>query len=812
MLLSLKWLREFVPYEGSAQELGDRLTMLGLELEDILRPYENIAGIVIGHVLTCEKHPESDHLSVCTVDAGQAEILTIVCGAPNVAAGQKVPVALVGTTMPDGMKIKKAKLRGVPSFGMICSERELGLSDDHSGIFVLPDSFRPGDRLIDALDLEREVLELGITPNRADCLSVLGLARETALAFRLPLALPEVRVNDEGADFAAEWDVTVPDPEYCPFYQLRLVENVAVGPSPMWLRHRLRAVGVRPISNVVDVTNFVLMELGQPLHAFDRDRLRGGRIEVSPARAGERLVTLDGQERILAPGDLLIRDAERPVALAGVMGGLDTEITAESRNVLVESAVFRPASIRKTARRLALSSEASYRFERGVDQPGAVYAMNRAVTLIAELGGGTIRRGACTLESRPWSAPTPRFRPKRAADLLGMPAEADFCREVFTRLGCRVEAGRTDDWTVATPSWRHDLTREADLIEEVARVRGMDALPETLPAVSRPLSGFGLPQSRFDFLAAIKAWGSGLGLNEAENYSFVGHKDLDHLGLPQEGRISVINPLTEDQNVLRTRLAPGLLQNVRHNIAHDNAGLRLFEVANIFHADPTSETTAREEPRLGIALYGALYDSAWPQREADADYTDLRGIIDHLLKALRLPEPVFATVEEAEAAREGFAFLAPCVRVSLPTPDGPQTLGFAGRVKPDVADAYHARKPIWLAELDLEQLQSRQGSAGGGFAPLPVFPAARRDITVMAAATLSVATITEAIRNLGVSILESVELVDLYEPEKGAAAPERNLTFRLTFRRRDRTLKDSEVDKEREKVAQALVKNLGVRV
>ncbi len=274
----------------------------------------------------------------------------------------------------------------------------------------------------------------------------------------------------------------------------------------------------------------------------------------------------------------------------------------------------------------------------------------------------------------------------------------------------------------------------------------------------------------------------------------------------------MINPLTEDQNVLRTRLAPGLLQNVRHNIAHDNAGLRLFEVANIFHADPTSETTAREEPRLGIALYGALYDSAWPQREADADYTDLRGIIDHLLKALRLPEPVFATVEEAEAAREGFAFLAPCVRVSLPTPDGPQTLGFAGRVKPDVADAYHARKPIWLAELDLEQLQSRQGSAGGGFAPLPVFPAARRDITVMAAATLSVATITEAIRNLGVSILESVELVDLYEPEKGAVAPERNLTFRLTFRRRDRTLKDSEVDKEREKVAQALVKNLGVRV
>lgn len=814
MLLSLKWLREFVPYEGSALELGERLTMLGLELDALLRPYENISGIVVGHVLTCARHPESDHLSVCTVDIGQAETLTIVCGAPNVAAGQKVPVAPVGVTMPDGMKIKKAKLRGVPSCGMICSERELGLSDDHSGILVLPAAFRPGERLIDALDLDREVLDISITPNRADCLSVLGLARETALAFRLPLALPKVHVVEEGADFAAEWEVAVPQPEACPFYQLRLVENVTVGPSPMWLRHRLRAVGVRSISNVVDVTNFVLMELGQPLHAFDRDKLRGKRIEVSPAREGERLVTLDGQERLLASGDLLIRDAERPVALAGVMGGLNSEITAESRAVLLESAVFRPASIRKTARRLALSSEASYRFERGVDQPGAIFAMNRAAALIAELGGGTVRRGASTRESRPWRAPTPRFRPARAAALLGMPVEADFCQDLFARLGCRVDAARADDWTVATPSWRHDLTREADLIEEVARARGMDAIPETLPAISRPLSGFGLPEPLFDFLAAIKAWGSGMGLNEAENYSFVGHKDLDRLGLPQEGRISIINPLTEDQNVLRTRLAAGLLQNVRHNIAHDNAGLRLFEVAKIFHADPLSETTAREEARLGIALYGALYDSVWPHREMDADYIDLRGIIEHLVKTLRLPAPVFATVDEAEAAREGFGYLAPCVRVSLPTAEGAQTVGFAGRVKPDVADAYHARKPVWLAELDLEQLRAMHLAAGSMFTALPVFPAARRDITVLAPATLSVASITDAVRDLRIPILESVELIDLYEPEaeKGAAASERHLTFRLTFRRRDRTLKDNEVDREREKVAQALIRGFGVRI
>ncbi len=820
MLLSLKWLREFVPFEGQAQELGDRLTMLGLELEDILDPYEHISGIVVGHVLTCEKHPESDHLSVCTVDAGQAETLNIVCGAPNVAAGQKVPVALVGTTMPDGTKIKKAKLRGVPSFGMICSERELGLSEDHSGIFVLPESLRPGEGLVDALDLDREVLEIGITPNRADCLSVLGLARETALAFDLPLTIPEIHLHDEGEDFATGWTVSVPEPDFCPFYQLRLVENITVKPSPIWLRYRLRAVGIRPISNIVDVTNLVLMELGQPLHAFDRARLIGNNIEVSPARDGERIVTLDGQERLLVAGDLLIRDAQRPVALAGVMGGINSEINEDSRDVVIESAVFRPASIRKTARRLGLSSEASYRFERGVDQWGSRYAMNRAAALIAELGGGVVRRGACTLESRPWKAPAPHFRVQRAADLLGMSLDPIFCKDTLLKLGCQVDTSRTEEWTVTTPSWRHDLSREVDLIEEVARVQGMDTIPETLPAITRSLPAFGQPESTFAFLAKVKEWGSGLGLNEAENYSFVGHRDLDHLGLPKEGRINILNPLTEEQNVLRTELAAGLLQNVRHNIAHDNSGLRLFEVANIFHADPTSETTAREESRLGIVLCGNLFDTAWPRRECDADYTDLRGIVEHFIRFLLLPAPLFSKMEDAEAVREGHPYLAPCVRVSLPDQKGETTIGFLGQVRPDIADAYHARKPVWLAELNLDILARQHHSTRVSFIPLPVFPAARRDITVMAPASLSVSVLVSHILGLGISILESVELIDLYEPESPASdreagntgSPERNLTFRLTFRRRDRTLKDNEVDKEREKIAQTLVKAFGVRI
>ena len=799
MLLSLKWLREFVPVEAGAQEVGDRLTMLGLELEDIIHPYDAIKDIVVGHVLTKEAHPDSDHLAVCTVDAGQEEVLNIVCGAPNVAAGQKVPVALVGTTMPGGMVIKKAKLRGVPSFGMICSERELGLSEDHNGIMVLPKGFKVGTRLIDALDLDTEILEIGITPNRGDCLSVLGLAREAALAFKLPLTLPKVHVEAQGADWSSEWAVNIPNPDLCPFYQLRLVEGVTIRQSPMWMRHRLHAVGVRPISNIVDVTNYILMELGQPLHAFDRDKLEGGRTEISVARDGERIVTLDGQERVLTSADLLIRDGMKPVALAGVMGGLDTEISGASRNVMVESAVFRPETIRKTARRLALASEASYRFERGVDQINSRFAMDRAVSLMAELSGGVVRTGACTQEPKLWAAPYPRFRVQRTVDLLGMDVEPAFCADTLERLGCGLDRSDGADWKVTTPSWRSDLSREVDLIEEIARVKGMDTIPETLPAVSRPLDRFGQPESRYGFLSRIKAWGRGLGLNEAENYSFVGHKDLDHLGLSKEGRIDIINPLTEEQNVLRTEIAPSLLQNVRTNIAHGNMGVRLFEVANVFEADPASQTTAKESARLGMVMYGSLYDTAWPNAEIDAGYADIRGLVEHFAAFLNLSAPVFTRDENTHP------FLAPCVRVTV---DG-KPVGVVGQVKAQLADAYHARKPIWLAELDLETLWDLHRAARIVFKALSVFPASSRDVTVIAPLTLSVAAVEKHIRDMRIAILEDVTLIDLYEPKD---TEERNLTFRLTFRKADRTLKDAEVDKEREKVAQSLIKNLGVRI
>ena len=771
MLLSLSWLREFVPYEGTAQELGDRLTMLGLELEESVRPYDAIASIVVGHVVECVDHPESDHLHICKVDAGQGELLDIVCGAPNVAAGQKVPVALVGTTMPGGLVIKKAKLRGAPSCGMICSERELGLTEDHSGIMVLPETAVPGALLVDTLELDREVLDISITPNRADCLSVIGLARETAQAFGLPFRIPERQCVEDGPSVELP-PIDIRDPDLCWLYTGRVITGSKIAPSPMRIRHRLHA--------------------------------EGGRIIVSRAEEGEKFVTLDGQERTLDARDLCIRDAGRAVGLAGVMGGLNTEIDENSRNVFLESAVFRPGTIRKTSRRLGLSSEASYRFERGIDQQRTRWALDRACAMMAELSGGKVCPGVAVAEPRPFAPVLMDFRPARANALLGVELGADFCERVLSGLGCEIRQ-KGESWQVAQPSWRPDLTREADLIEEVGRVHGLDTIAPVLPPIARDLARAGEPESRFAFWSRIKRWGAGLGLNEAINYSFVGHKDLDHLGLPQDGRIAIMNPLSAEQDALRTWLAPGLLNSLRNNLAQGAAGLRLFELAHVFHARPLTDahdTGATETGKIGILLYGARYDSAWPQPEGDMDYTDLKGVVEHLLAFLHLPAGQYRQAEE-------HPFLLPCVELSLPDGKGEVLAGVLGRVRPDMADAFHARKAIWLAELDLEVLRRLHDAARVRFRPLPVYPPVRRDITVIAGPQVPVAQVIDHVRGLRLPLLEDVVLQDCFEPE---GSEERNLTFRLTFRHAERTLKDAEVDKEREKVAQSLIKHLGVRI
>lgn len=798
MLVSLNWLREFVPYEGDIQVLGDKLTMLGLELEGIDDPFESVKDIVIGHVVECEKHPEAEKLSVCTVDVGGPETLTIVCGAPNVGKGQKVPVATVGTVMPEGMKIKKAKLRGIKSFGMICSERELGFSDDHEGIWVLDDSFKVGDKLVDALNLERVVFDFDITPNRADCLSILGFARETALAFDLPLTMPELNLVESGGNAADEVKILIDDPELCPLYNGRILRGVETKKSPDWMRFKLLSLGQRPISNIVDSTNYIMFELGQPLHAFDFDLIEDAIIRVAPATDGMKFTTLDNVERTLTANDLLIWDGKKPVALAGVMGGANSEMNDKSTNVLLEAAVFRPGTIRKTARRLALPSDASYRFERGVDQQMNRFAMDRAAQLMAETSGGTVVSGVSSNEPKPWQDRQHGYRHQRCMSLLGLDLEPEFAKKVFTLEGCTVDDSNPDNWAVHSPSHRLDLEREVDLYEEVGRVFGLDQIPAVLPKVAKRMDGKVTADTEYGFIKNIKRWGAGAGLNEAVNYSFVGDDDLDRLNLPAEGRVHIANPLSADQNVMRTDLAPGLLNTLKHNLAQGNNHVRIFEVAKRFVADAESETETREFARLGLLMYGPRHAAEWPWEQGDADYLDVKGHVEHLVENhLKLDAPEFALVEE-------HAYLEPCVEVKVKD----EVIGFMGKVKADIADFYHAKKDVWLADLDLDVLRDIVRNFQIVFEPLPVFPPSRRDVTVIGPATLPAQAIKKAILDTGVKILESVELVAEFVPE--GQEEERNLSFRLTYRHPTKTLKDKQVDKEHKKVLAALEKNLPI--
>ncbi|MDR2488306.1 MAG: phenylalanine--tRNA ligase subunit beta [Desulfovibrio sp.] len=820
MLLSLSWLREFVPYEGTAAELGQALTMIGLEMDGLFRPYERLRPIVVGHVLECARHPEADNLSVCRVDVGD-DVLDIVCGAPNVGTGQKVAVVKVGVALPTGGIVKKAKLRGVPSNGMLCSEYELGLSDEHDGILLLEGTLPVGASLPDALALDDEVLDIAVTPNRGDCLSVLGLAREVAAMTGLPLTMPALRMVESGPDCSKDIRLEIADPNLCSLYHGRIIEGASTRKSPARLRYRLNAVGLRAVSNLVDVTNYILMELGQPLHAFDLDEVRGGSIIVRGAEQGETLVTLDGQRRALLPSDITIRDAERVIGLGGVMGGLNSEITEKSSRVFLECAVFNPLAIRKTARRLSLHSEAAYRFERGVDQTGAGYALERAAAMMAEFSGGYVRTGLPKVEPLPWTSPTVRLRRRRAESLLGITLEKGFYEETLSRLYCKVrevalpadaeQTGSDQEWDVVPPGYRRDLTREADLIEEVARLYGVDRVPPSLPKVSRLLERVGEPESRHVFLGRIKRWAQGAGLHEVINYSFVSHRELDHLagedGARTNERISIMNPLNDDMNVLRTDLAPGLLRSLSNNLTQGANSVGLFEVATVFASELASETTVREVPRLGILLYGARFEQAWPQSAGDMDYLDLKGLLEHLFSSFTLPEADFILADNVgPSVKKCFpAWLSPCVRVDVRG----DCVGWAGRVRPTAAESYHAKKAVWMAELDLDRVLSLRRDGAGGFVRLPVFPPVRRDMTCIAGPTITAGMIVEEIRKLRSPLLVSSHLIDYFEPD---GREERNLTFRLIFRHAERTLRDEEVDKQRDAIAASLQKSLPVQI
>lgn len=796
MLVPFTWLQEFVPYEGTPQALGDRLTMLGLELEGILHPFEHLADIKAGFVASCIPHPNSDHLHCCKVDIGNGELLDIVCGAPNVAQDQKVAVAPVGAKLPDGTVIKKAKLRGEPSCGMICSERELGLSDDHGGILVLPDSADIGHSLLNVLNLERDVLDLSITPNRADCLSIMGIARETAMALNLPLHFPDLPLIMNNQKAEASVKVTIDAPELCWLYGGRVVRNINIGISPMRMRYRLLAAGQRAISNIVDITNYILFETGQPLHAFDLDKLAGNQIIVRKARQNEVFITLDGKERKLIDTDLCICDAEKTVALAGVMGGLDSEITNASKNVFIESAIFKPQIIRKTARRLGLHSEASFRFERGVDQRQSIWAMNRACSLMESIAQGIPDKEFSCEEPKPFIPKHIEYRPKRAISILGVDIDRTIQKKALEADGCAVEENTNDNWTIIQPSWRPDLTREADIIEEVGRIYGLDAIEPTIPCIKHPLDeNLGI-KSNFTLLSDIRHWAAGIGLNEVINYSFVGARNLDLLNYKE--KISISNPLSDELNTMRPYLAPGLLEDLKNNLAFGVHSIRLFEIANTFTQDKNSETTVNEIPYLGILLYGLNRAEGWPKDLTDLGYGDLKGLIANFFNYLHIPDLKITLSNK-------YGWLEPALEIFADK----KLAGFMGKIVNGIAKVYNAQKSVWLCELNLQVLLELNKNFEIRFKPLAVYPPVRRDITVITSPDIKAGMIQEKILSRKLPLLEEVALVDYFEPEN---KEEKNFTFRLTFRHPARTLNDPEVDKEREKMAEFLRRELNARI
>ncbi|MFP4391464.1 MAG: phenylalanine--tRNA ligase subunit beta [Desulfohalobiaceae bacterium] len=800
MLLSVNWLQEFTPYQGTVQELAHRLTMLGLEVEEQILPYAHLQGMLVGQITECWTHPKADQLQLCKVNLGQGQKANIVCGAPNVAAGQLVPVAPSGSTLPDGSQIKATKIRGEESQGMILSEKELGLGEDHSGIMVLEPELHPGQSLLQAMNLEDVLLDIGLTPNRGDCLSVLGIAREVSAAFGLPLHLPETSVQESSSSCPDMLRVHIQEPDLCPLYQARILTQPKLGPSPFWLRKRLLSLGLRPVNNIVDVTNYVLLELGQPLHAFDRELLAGDLIQV--ARSGEKqnFTTLDGQEQCLLPEDLLIWDQEKPIALAGIMGGANTEISPNTRDVILECAIFDPIQVRKTCRRLGLSSESAFRFERGVDQVGSRNALQRACHLLQKISGAKLLQGECRQEPRPWQSVQIEFRPSRASQLLALDLQKEFCQNTLQDLGCSIVKDQNRPWLVQPPSYRQDLTREVDLIEEIGRFYGFEQIASSSPSIKRPLfqekSDQGQGQADYEFLHQIKTWAQGQGLQEVINYSFVAQKDLDRLGLDSQSSLRIQNPLSSDQDSLRSLLAPGLLHSLALNAAQGNAQQQLFELARCFEPDPGSETKAREKNLLGLALHGLRQPERWPWPRQEADFAELKGLLEHLFARLLLPEFTCSL-------QQGHPFLEPAVEIWQQE----ALLGIMGRLKPALARENRLRYAVWLAELDVDQLFRLQAAQELVYQPWPKFPPVVRDMTIVAGSDVSYEQLQNKIQEAGSPILHEFQLQDLYQPQGSA---KRNLTLRLIYRHQERTLTDKEVDQEHARLGDLLLQDLPV--
>ena len=801
MQVSLKWLRDYVDVDLPPEELAERLTMAGLEVDSLRRIEPAFSGVRVARILSLRPHPQADKLSLCEVTTGDATY-PIVCGATNIRVGDVVPLAGVGATLPGGDVIRSAKIRGELSEGMLCSEEELGIGADASGIMILPPDLTPGADLAEALDLCETVFDIGVTPNRSDCLSIVGVAREVAAITGKKLRRPSLDLKETGEETCGITSVAIADPDLCPRYTARVIRNVRIGPSPFWMRRRLEAVGLRSINNIVDVTNFVMMELGQPLHAFDFRFLEEGRIVVRRSRAGETFVSLDEKERTLRADTLMICDGVKPVAIGGIMGGLNSEIQNDTETILLESAYFNPASIRRSSRALGMGTDAAFRFERGIDPEGVILALDRAACLMAELSGGTVCRGA--IDQYPRIVPSARdipLRLKRVEDILGAAVgEADVVR-ILESLEMAVEPAGAGSFRVTPPTCRVDIAREIDLIEEIARMHGFDRVPATLPSVS-VIPGVADKKSAVE--ARFREIMTGSGYQEVINYSFVAPDAVDHLGLPEgdERRllVRIRNPLTEEQAVMRTTLVQSLLLNVRRNAGVGRFDLKIFETGRTFIRQGEGKQP-RENNRAAFLITGRRYEDRWHFPEMQADFYDLKGCAENILDACRVAAPEFR-----ECAPE--PFLHPGKSCGIFSGDIP--LGYLGEIHPDVLTRLNLTGTIAVGELDLDLLAAGY-CPKASFRSLPRFPSSSRDVAFLVRRETTAAELLRSATDSLEELLEEIRIFDVYEG-KNIPAGMKSLGLRFSYRNADRTLMDDEVNEVHARIVQKIIHATGASI
>ena len=792
MLISNEWLKDYVDAGVKVEDLAERITRTGIEVDDMIDYSKDIKNLVVGYIQSKEKHPDADKLNICQVDIGEEEPVQIVCGAPNVDAGQHVIVAKVGGRLPGGIKIKRAKLRGERSEGMICSLQEIGISSNvvpkayENGIFVFPTEVEPGTDALTALYLNDQVMEFDLTPNRADALSMVGTAYEVAALYQTEMTKPETQSNETSESATNELSVTIDNPEKVPYYSARVVKNVSIEPSPIWVQARLIKAGIRPINNVVDISNYVLLEYGQPLHMFDQDHIGSKEIVVRQAKDEETMTTLDNNERKLVDTDIVISNGQEPIALAGVMGGDFSEVTEQTTNVVIEGAIFDPVSIRHTSRRLNLRSEASSRFEKGIATEFVDEAVDRACYLLQELASGEV------LQDRVSSGDLGSFvtpidiTAEKVNKTIGFNLSNDEIQSIFRQLGFETTL-KGETLTVNVPSRRKDITIKEDLIEEVARIYGYDEIPSSLPVFGEVTSGE--LTDRQHKTRTLKETLEGAGLNQAITYSLVSKDHAKDFALQERPTISLLMPMSEAHATLRQSLLPHLIEATAYNVARKNKDVRLYEIGRVFFGNGEGELPDEVEYLSGI-LTGEYVVNAWQGKKEEIDFFIAKGVVDRVAEKLNLEFSYKAG--KIEGLHPG--------RTAIVSLEG-QDIGFIGELHPQVA-ADNDLKRTYVFELNYDaMIQVAVGYIN--YEQIPKFPGVTRDIALEVNHDVPSSELKQIIHNNGEDILQSTLVFDVYEGEhleKG----KKSVAIRLNYLDTEDTLTDERVSKIHDKILEAL--------